>query len=85
VLFLGFATDAIFNRGLDPKLKSRFVGSDVYLEEICVGDMVYFGKKIRGFISLEDLLQVQEHVFSILKRLHPKFPWNEASLYLLAL
>lgn len=85
-LFLGFPVDYECKLHLDnlkPDLKAYFLRQNSeYLEKHILMDVLYLGKKIGKDIDLEKLKELEVHVYSILKRLLPEYPFHEKSLVL---
>lgn len=86
-LFLGFLIDVEYEKMLDqlnPELKSIFIrGGGEYLQEIVYKDTLYLGRFVPSPATHSELELLNLHVFSLLKRLIPQFPYENRALWLL--
>lgn len=89
-LFLGFPVDSVYQQKLKllsfPE-KDLFIqkGDSLYLQEIESEGVVYLGKSLGVCVEIESLNPLQIHVYSLLKRLIPDYPYEEKPLLLLAI
>lgn len=88
-LFLGFPVDQIFKQKLDqanPNLVNEFIQDDgEYLCELDHQGLRYIGKRLGGMVALPQLEMMEQNIYSLLKRIVPEFPYDEAPLYLISM
>ena len=90
VLFLGFPLSPSYHQALDQvPMAEREVfiqtGDSPYLQKIEREGIEYLGKYLGSSIDMTALDLSHAHVYSLLKKLNPHFPYEESSLFLLAL
>ncbi|CAF23078.1 hypothetical protein [Candidatus Protochlamydia amoebophila] len=56
-----------------------------YLQQITYQKKIYLGKNVGHSVELEKLEFIQNHIFSLLKRLVSDYPYHEQSLVVLAI
>lgn len=85
-LFLGFPVEKGFSQaleGVDDKVKEAFIkGGEHYLTEVQSGKTKYLGRFIGAKCDLQKLHNVEDNIYSLLKRLTPDFPFNKTPLKL---
>ncbi|MFQ5728768.1 MAG: hypothetical protein ACE5GN_00205 [Waddliaceae bacterium] len=85
-LFLGFPVDILYSQEMEkanPNVVAQFIRKEGdYLREISHNDMKFLGKEIGKIISLPQLELLEENIYSLLKKVVPEFPYEEAPLYL---
>jgi len=88
-LFLGFAVDPLFSaqlKDVNPLLIAQYVSeNDEQLQEVTYLDIKFLGKSLENLTSLSKLELAEANIYSLLKKLVPKFPYEETSLYLFAI
>lgn len=85
-LFLGFPVDSLYRSLIDradSALVSLFLqDSGEYLQQIDHEGITYYGK-LFDKATLHDLELLENHIFSLLRKLVPDYAYEETSLYLL--
>lgn len=85
-LFLGHPVDSYYEKLLsevNPKLISLFIQSEgEYLHQALYQDRRYLGRFFSSPCNVSDIDLLQSHVYSLLKRLVPNFPYEEKPLWL---
>lgn len=85
-LFLGFPIDQLFAKKLDrvnQNLISEFIKDEGdYLREVQHNGVLYVGKEIGKITEYQKLELLEQNIYSLLKKLVPDFPYDEAPLYL---
>lgn len=88
-LFLGFPVDQIFAQKLDkanPNLVKEFIREDgEYLCALEHKGLRYLGKHLGAMVAFPQLEMMEKNIYSLLKRLVPEFPYDEAPLYLISM
>lgn len=86
-LFLGFQIEPSFQKALlavNQQLLALFIGKDgEYLHELSYEKKRYLGRFVDSPVELTTLELSQEHIYSLLKRLIPHYPYEQSSLWLL--
>lgn len=85
-LFLGHPVDAYYKQLLseaNPKLLSLFIQPEgEYLQQTVYQDQAYLGRFFPCPYHISDMDLLEAHVYSLLKRLVPEYPYEETSLWL---
>ena len=85
-LFLGFPVDALYSRQIEkanPHVVAQFIQKKGdYLQEATYDEMRFIGKEVGKIVTIPQLKQLEQNVYSILKKIVPEFPYNETPLYL---
>ncbi|CCB85666.1 MULTISPECIES: hypothetical protein [Parachlamydia] len=85
-LFLGFHVDFQFSESLseiNPEILRIFIQKEGdYLTEVYHRKKKYLGKSIEGVTDLTQLELLEEHIYSLLKKINPHYPCREFPLYL---
>ncbi len=86
-LFLGFPVDRLFEEELNkinPDLVKYYIKkeSNDYLIDTQHQEMRFFGKNLDKIATVDEVNQLGENIYSILKKIVPDFPYMEVSLYL---
>ncbi len=88
-LYLGFPLNSSYQAALDRAslpLKSLLIQSaSDYLEPVAHAGQLYLGKFLDPIVELSSLEASQRHIFSLLSRLVPDYPYKSQSLVLLAI
>jgi hypothetical protein len=89
-LFLGLPVSHSFQRELDQlpaSLHEVFIQnkSSSYLQQVEYEGVRYLGKYLGSSIELVELDSSQNHIYSLLKKLIPHFPYEQNPLLLFAL
>ncbi len=84
-LFLGFPLSADYQHALDPlpsSLKKMFIQMtpSPYLQQIEYERISYLGKFLGPCFELSSLNEMESHIYSLLKRLLPAYPYQEGAL-----
>lgn len=85
-LFLGFPICPLFREALQKnktEVLSFFIhpGGD-YLQEIQYEGMNYLGKVIENTSTIQQISLLEEHIYSLLKKLVADYPYQKEFLYL---
>lgn len=89
-LFIGFPLSEDYQFELDQvpsAVKGIFISdhpSD-YLQKVTREGIVYLGKKVESPFDLMQSDSTKANIFSLLNKLVPDYPYDEQSLYLMAL
>lgn len=85
-LFLGFPVDALFadnKQEIDPQVVALFVqNGDEYLQDVMYKDKRYFGKFAGKINDLAALELLEEHIYSLLKKIVPSHNFEKKQLSL---
>jgi len=84
-LFLGCPIDDHLENELqavDPKILNLFLQSDEYLTKIVYNDMNFLGKYTNTTSNSSELTLLQDNIYSILKKVLPKYPFENKPLVL---
>lgn len=86
-LFLGFPVDSVFASHLaaiNPEIiRLFFQKEEGYLTEIIYLNQTYIGKFIEGSTNVLQLELLETHIYSVLKKIIPSYPYQKKSLTLL--
>lgn len=87
ILFLGFPVSPDFARLLskaNPHVVSLFIqkGEGEYLQEMIFKEKIYLGKSVANLTDFSELELLEKHIYSILKKLVPDYPFKENPLVL---
>jgi hypothetical protein len=90
ILFLGFPLSDSYQRELQqlPSAERElFIQKQVspYLQQIEDKGIVYLGKSLGSSIEMTALESMQSHIYSLLRKLIPHFPYEQHPLLLLAI
>ncbi len=90
ILFLGFPMSDAYQQELQllPAVEQElFIQNQVssYLQRIENEGIVYLGKSLGTSIELATLESIHSHIYSLLKKLVPHFPYEQHPLLLLAI
>lgn len=90
ILFLGFPLSASYQQELQwlPSAERELFiqpQASPYLQQIENQGMVYLGKSLGSSIEIAALESVQSHIYSLLRKLIPHFPYEKHPLLLLAI
>jgi len=89
-LFLGFPVDPVFKNELkkaNAHLVAAFIQGEGdqengdYLCEVMHQGMQFFGKFLGKIAELQQIELLEMHIYSVLKKLVPNFPYEEIPLY----
>lgn len=85
-LFLGFPLEKDFVELLNqinPYLRDLFIKKNGdYLQEIDFNQINYLGKYAGFIIDSQALEQLEDHIYSLLKKLVPNYPYHKGNLVL---
>lgn len=88
-LFLGFPVDDLYVKALEnvnPMVVAQFINEEEgYLSDIMHSNMRFLGKNVGTVVVLPKLELLEANIYSLLKKLVPDFPYQEAPLYLFPL
>lgn len=88
-LFLGFAVDQLYVDKLaqvNPHLLETFIQKDgEYLSEVQHNEIRFLGKHVGKIVALPQLELLEANIYSLLKKMVPDFPYEEAPLYLFSI
>ena len=89
-LFLGFPVDMAYLKAIeavDPNLKAYFLNcqNGDYLCEVNHEGIRYLGKFAGQISNISDLGLLQNHIYSILRRVAPHYPYETIPLVLFSL
>lgn len=84
-LFFGMPFTAEFQAAIDSSKMHLYqlYLKEGYFDEMVVHGIRYIGKPSDELIELQELISMQEHIYSLLKNVAPSFPFNENPLQLI--
>jgi hypothetical protein len=81
-LFLGFKPDPFFQQEFGRAslyLRTFLIGREEYLQEVHLQEEQWLGKWLGPFPTLEQLVDLEKHLLSLLGRLAPCYPFGQKS------
>jgi hypothetical protein len=87
-LFVGFELSSCLKKEFEkanPHLVHLFTSSDNYLQKASVESKDYLGKYTSFPLTLNDLIDIEKHLTSLLRRLAPSYPFEKSACVLLGL
>lgn len=82
-IFLGFKVNPLFEKAVKSKtLFDAFTMGGAYLQQMHDGPDLLLGKLLTTPPSLNELELMEQHIYSLLKRLAPNYPLSDHCLVL---